>query len=223
METIKYKYAGGTLKDVDMNKRIVTGYAAAFNNVDTDNDIFRFGSFAKTIKEQGIEGKNRITHLYQHDRTLILSKPYILKETPEGLYFESKIAQTSLGNDVLILYQEGILNEHSVGVNILQNNVITNGDKRHNEISEAKLWEFSTVTWGANELTPFLGVKNAKDLQQTLEKIENFLHSGKVTDETFLQLTDLQKSLNNFLLKQPDKQATAEQNKWLFLNSIAIL
>jgi len=92
-----FKNCDLSLKDIDTKKGIVMGYASAFNNIDHDGDMIAQGAFRKTISENGPEGKNLITHLYQHDYTKILGKPMTIREDEKGLYFESKIVPTQLG------------------------------------------------------------------------------------------------------------------------------
>src|ERR1700722_20830903 len=143
-----------SLKDIDRSKRTVMGYFASFNTLDSDGDIFAPGAFAKSLDEN----KARIMHLLQHDPMRPIGRPSVLKEDETGLYFETPIAQTELGDDVLQLYLDGVYNEHSVGFQLIQSN---HDEAKHaNIITEAKLWEGSTVTWGANHNTPFIGVKN---------------------------------------------------------------
>lgn len=149
----------GTVKDVDMSKRVVTGLASTFGNEDSDGDIMVPGAYAKTIQERGREGSNRIWHLDQHHVMRRVNKPKLLQEKTEGntrgLYFETKFPDTQLGNDLLVLYQEGAITEHSVGIDVL-----ARSEEDNREIREVKLWEVSSVTWGANPVTPSLGVKN---------------------------------------------------------------
>lgn len=169
---------------VDSNSRIISGYAAAFNNIDSDGDLIVKGAFSKSLNENGVESlKPRIFHLYQHDVTQVLGRPIILKEDDYGLYFETKIANTQLGNDVLNLYKEGVLNEHSIGFKTIKS---TNRGN-YNEIQEVKLFEFSSVTFGANAATPFLGFKSqfedTESITQQFDKVEKML-KGEVTPET---------------------------------------
>lgn len=182
------------ITEVDTESRIISGYAAIFNNVDADGDSFAKGAFTKSLLENGVESpKPRIYHLYQHNITQVLGRPTILKEDERGLYFETKIADTQLGNDVLQLYKEGVINEHSVGFQTIKS--ANRGTYR--EIQEAKLFEFSTVTFGANENTPFLGFKsqfdNPENIAQQFDKVEKML-KGEFNDET--------KNLLNIYLNQ---------------------
>ncbi len=47
------KQLTASIKDMDMKLGIVTGYAASFNTLDSDNDIIMPGAFSKTIRDQG--------------------------------------------------------------------------------------------------------------------------------------------------------------------------
>ena len=170
--------------NVDLDSRIISGYASAFNSVDSDGDVIVKGAFSKTLQENGVESLNpRIFHLYQHNISQVLGRPTILKEDDYGLYFETKIAKTALGDDVLNLYKEGVLNEHSIGFKTIKS--VNRGNYR--EIQEVKLFEFSSVTFGANANTPFLGFKSQferpEDITNQFDKVEKML-KGEITPET---------------------------------------
>lgn len=172
------------ISNVDVESRIISGYASAFNSIDADGDLIAKGAFAKTLLENGVDSLNpRIFHLYQHDITKVLGRPSVLKEDDRGLYFETKIANTSLGDDVLNLYKEGIINEHSIGFQTVK----SANRGTYNEIQEVKLFEFSTVTFGANANTPFLGFKSQFETPESItnqfEKVSKML-KGEMTPET---------------------------------------
>jgi uncharacterized protein len=181
------------IKDIDTEKNIVTGYANAFNNKDSMSEIVRPGAFEKTIREWGPGGKNRIVHLYQHNPTTLLGKPVKLEEDETGLYFESKIAKTALGKDVLALYEERVINEHSIGYDVVKDYFDKESETR--ELLELKLFEYSSVTWGANDQTPFTGFASMNPIKsehyaKVIEQIQALERALKrnLTDETAIQL-----------------------------------
>ena len=178
----------GIVKDVDTAGRIVTGYFSTFDFKDSDGDVIVAGAFKKTLRESGPNGKNRIYHLWQHWSDSILGKPYVLKEDKQGLYFETAISKTTIGTDTLTLYNDGVLNEHSIGFNIVKQE--EDREAKVNVIKEVKLWEGSVVTWGANENTPTTGFKSEKpeDLLRRITSIEKAIKNGTYTDETFVLL-----------------------------------
>lgn len=216
------------ISDVDVKNGIVTGYAARFNNLDSDNDIIRPGAFSETIAELGPEGKNRIYHLWQHSTYNILGKPQVLKEDEIGLYFETKIVPTALGSDALKLYEAGVLNEHSIGYRTITNQ----REDSYNVLLKLMLWEYSTVTWGANEYTPFLGLKQFSNtnpktaidyLIERLEKMESVLKTGTLTDETCrlleIETAQIQEHIKALELK---KETEPKSTDWTFLKNIHI-
>ena len=109
------------VKDVDEVKGIITGYFSIFGNKDSDGDIILPGAFRKTLKENGPDAERpRILHLFMHDVEKPLARPHVLKEDKKGLYFESTISHTSLGKDVIQLYKDKVLSEHSIGYQIVK-------------------------------------------------------------------------------------------------------
>lgn len=174
---------GGSIKDIDISTRKVSGYLASFGNIDSDNDIFSFGAFAKTIAER----KADIFFLMQHDWTKPLGKFDVLQEDEKGLYFEASIVNTSYGMDQLKLYEAEIVAQHSVGFRTIK--AIQDDWEEPRIIKEVKLYEGSAVTLGANSNTPYLGLKSSiKENEKQISKIMSVLKSGDLTDETFMQL-----------------------------------
>lgn len=187
----------GIIEDVDDVKGIVTGYFSAFNNIDSDGDVIVSGAYKKTVAENGPQGRNRIMHLLQHNPLMPLGKPTELMEDSKGLRFTSKITETSYGKDVIKLYAEGVFNEHSVGFEIIK----SDNKAGYREIREIKLWEGSTVTWGANPNTPIESMKSwdKPKSEEMIAKFCNILRNGDLTDESMIQLEIGLKQIENHL------------------------
>ena len=156
----------GSIKDIDVQSRIVTGYLSSFGNIDSDNDIIEKGAFTKSINERF----NDIFYLQQHNWERPLGKFTKLVEDEKGLYFEGEVINTSYGIDQLKLYEAGIVKEHSIGFVTVKSDKSNTGTRL---IKEVKLYEGSAVTLGANSSTPFLGfkssIKEAKDLYKNIK------------------------------------------------------
>ena len=206
---IQYKSNGLELKDLDMTKRVVSGYFSSFGNKDSDGDIIVKGAFKKSIAEN----KSRIAHLWQHDIWTPIGKLQELREDGKGLYFESKLSESTKGNDALILYQEGIIKEHSIGFRIMQDEYQESDNT--NYIKEVYLYEGSTVTFGANPNTPVTGIKSEtkEDLSARLDNLQRFFKSGNVTDETFRLLEMEVESIKTLIkaLDEPQKKHSEPQ------------
>lgn len=208
-----HKNLAKSLKDVDTKSGVVTFYASSFNKEDDSREAVLPGGFTKTLAEQGPASKQpRIKHLYQHDTTALLSMPQLLKEDPFGLYVESKIVPTTLGRDVLLLYEAGVITEHSIGYEVIQ----AEWDRQRSVrlLKELRLYEVSSVTWGANSDTPTVSVKSLTDgsqlatLATKAASIDRLLHSGNLQSDTICELLERDlKALHAALAPADDTRA----------------
>lgn len=189
---LEFKDFTAEVKDVDIPSGTVTGWWASYGNKDYDRDIIVEGAASKTIAERGPLGSNEIFFLNQHNWSQPHCKPDVLKSETKGIYFEAKPAPTSYSKDALILYDAGIVIQHSIGfVTIKEDRVGNWGDDDFARyIKEIKLYEGSNVTLGANPNTPFTGFKtlNLTQLNDQVSIILKLLKSGTLTDDTFSQL-----------------------------------
>ena len=205
----------GVVKDVDKKSRTVSGYFSAYGNVDSDNDIIEKGAYTKTINERAKE----VFMLYNHNWDYLMdrgSRSLKLIDDDFGLGFEAKIADTNMGRDLLVYYEEGLVNEHSVGFQTTKAVNDTNGTRI---IKEIKLWEGSAVPLGANSNTPFNGFKSANTIKEANDyilKITKLIRNGNLTDEGFEQLEFALKQLQlesyELGIKSTQKEVEPEQS-----------
>jgi uncharacterized protein len=140
---------------VNESKRIIEGYASTFGNRDRVGDIVQPGAFAKTLKERFNEGKKRdVKVLWQHFHPIGL--PQHIEEDSKGLLTVSKIAPTPQGDEALILAKEGVVDKFSIGYDIVKSDYEGSAQLLH----ELKLYEYSLVTFPANEMADLTSVKN---------------------------------------------------------------
>ncbi|WP_316817292.1 HK97 family phage prohead protease [Pedobacter nyackensis] len=191
---------------VDVDSRTISGYASVFNVIDSDGDLIKQGSFKKSL----FENKDRIVHLYQHNPVQLLGRPTVLVEDEKGLYFETTIAKTQLGDEVLNLYKEGVIKEHSIGFQAVKS---TNRGS-YNEISEVKLFEFSSVTWGSNSHAQFTGFKSqfaSDSIVENCDKMMKMLKS-EVTNDTLDQLNIFLNQVKTTHLNLTEKSVADESD-----------
>ncbi len=193
-----YKYGICTLevKGLDVKNRIIEVYFASFGTIDADNDVFERGAFAKSIREWGPEStKPRIKHLYNHWDAVGEIKELV--EDNKGLRAVSKLGRHRLGSDVLLMYDDGIITEHSVGFETIGED--KSGESRI--IKEAKLWEGSSLDkWGANMNTPVVKSVDQRNMYiERLGRLNNALQKGNYSDEIFelfeIQIKQIQQVL----------------------------
>ena len=198
----------GKVKDLDLKKRIVTGYLSAFGNKDHVGDIIVKGAFTKSIAER----KDQIFFLNQHNWEQPHGKFNTLQEDAKGLYFESMpLIDTTYSSDLLKLYDAGIINEHSIGYSTVKDEFDKKEDARI--LKELKLYEGSNVTLGANPETPFLGMKaGTKRASDQVKRIMKMLRSGDLTDDTFALLEIALKQYETELIELGKKAVEPLEN-----------
>lgn len=238
------------VKDVDLTKRIVTGYYNSCYFFDSDQDVSLPGSYNKSISEHGPSAPDttyHILHLKGHDWNQEVGRPHILQESTDtisgvkftGLYFETKMPNTTLGNDMLINYQEKVHNQHSMGFRYEVGMYIEKGTEEWDRLiqkllnpEEAEKYGFmyawkqyrvregSTVAFGANELTPYLGVKSLENsdallmkLHERMDLLNNQVRNGKQSDMTLhsfeMQLLQLKQITTELFTAKPSEKDTA--------------
>jgi len=144
----------------------------------------------------------------------------------EGIYHESFYPESSDSNDQLIKLQEGLLDDRSIGFRYMdlafaeKESTIESERATWDEflplalnpdvaekmgffwiVKEIKLFEGSDVAFGANPLTPMLGIKSDLEKSQVITKLNEKLDimtslfkKGNLTDEGFhiLEMESLQ-------------------------------
>lgn len=203
---------------------IVEAYASTFGNVDSGRDRVNKGAFKKTIKEN----KSRIKALFNHSWFDIVGKPLELVEDSKGLYTKTKFINTARSLEVYELAKEDIVNELSIGYDIVKRNYDRNNDVQ--DLQELKLFEYSFVAFGMNDQANVTSVKllddikagrvlsgiNVSSIKQVIEILTALLESSSPEsgntntqdDEKGCSTNKLKKSLDldfNLLLQEMKK------------------
>lgn len=217
--------------EVKMNSRTITGYFSRFGNVDSDGDMLVPGAFEKTIKERGQGGliKHLTDHRFDTDHLIGIPKVW---EVSDGAMFETVVSDTTKGNDILKLYRDGVINQHSFGFKTLKESK----KSAYNEISEVMLYEVSTVVLGANSETPFTGFKGMKgdELLQQYELLVKCYENGDYSDDVFPILKAQMDQIKEQMIfeymqmktqtTQPERTATTEpESKDVWKEAISTL
>ena len=224
--------SGLTVKDVEPRTRRVRIMLSKFDNIDSDGDIIRRGAFAKSITERGPESQSgrKIQFLRFHDWERPIGKFVHLEETHDGLVATAELSEAPDGEAALIQYREGIINEHSIGFNYVEDkmSLIELDGKEVKEIKEVGLWEGSAVTFGANPLTPTLDVSKGNRvelLDKINEKMDGLLkglRTGNASDQAYYRLEMALKVCQqqyNQLLQPTEPLSTQPEVKELKNNS----
>lgn len=175
--------------------RTVCGYTSTWG-LDSVRDKVKKRAFEKSIKERfqnqiDLGQAPKIKVLYQHNPAEPVGVPTVLREDKQGLYFEARITKTRLGDEVLEMVKDGTISSMSIGFVIIKDEYDHKADIRY--INEAKLVEFSFVTFPANEEATITGWKNSMEKlysfedemdKKIKEAVEKALSDAKETWQT---------------------------------------
>ena len=139
------------------------GYASYFNNIDAYDDIIERGAFKKTIAEN----RGRVKVLWQHDASEPIGIPEEMIEDDNGLYVKAKISMTDTGKKAMTLIRDGVITEMSIGYDVVKDDYKMMGNRRVRMLKEVRLWEFSPVTFAANDKAKIMKMRSL------LENVKN--------------------------------------------------
>jgi len=194
-----YKDCKIQLKDLDTKQGIVSGYLSVFDNIDKHNDVIVKGAYKNTLNQKF--AGNHIKYAYQHDISQLVGKFTELHEDNTGLYFVGQLSKSTLGRDVLIQYEEGVLDQHSVGIRVMKNG--WEKQKRNGKdvtiLKELELFEGSVVSLAANPEARLINVKSEQGYIEHLDTINTLLKRGDLSDYTLKKLEESLKVTNDLL------------------------
>lgn len=214
-------FTGGTL-DVSANDRRVKVAISHMGSKDHDGDVIDHSAYTKTISERGPKAKNQIWHLTDHNFSLKSAVGKFSELYTEGdfLIGVTNVPNTSWGNDVLELYKDGHISEHSIGFKTIKEE----SKSDFNLIKEIMLYEGSAVLVGANSNTPTLSVgksltKEEADnelttLNKEMEICTKTLRNGNLTDEGFelleMRLQNINQRIKNLFAAIQQQEETKQ-------------
>ena len=200
---------------MDISGRTIVAYVSKFGNIDLDGDMMMNGCYKRSIQARGKNGTNELYHLSNHRPApeFVLSKPDF-EEDNYGLKMTSTIVDSTHGNDIVKLYEAELVSQHSVMFGVPKGKWETKqleDGTEYTTIYEAKLYEGSTVVWGANPDTPTIELKSLyKEMFdnsitkafETLQRLTKAIKKGTFTDEMFPLLELQLKYTEEFILEE---------------------
>ena len=227
MKQYQVKDISNGVEDVDMATRKVKAVWARMGNVDLDNDVIAPEAFTKTLQERGPQGKNLIWSLVDHKAAMkyAIGKPVELYIEGDALVAVTPVIETECGEDMLKLYEAGLINQHSIGFSTIKSEM--NNDSGIRTIKELMLYEGSAVLWAANPETPTIALYKGmtpdeiKDtLNGRLEKLVKSFKHGNFTDETFslleIEIKQIQNAIANLTTPPAAIAVEPESNEIVF-------
>jgi len=176
----------------------------------------------KESNERGPQGKNLIWSLVDHKTSMkyALGKPKELYVEGDALIAVTEVIETEMGEDMLKLYEAGLINQHSIGFSTIKSELDNSTGIR--TITELMLYEGSAVLWAANPETPTISIYKGMEpevvketLNGRLEKLIKAFKHGTFTDETFslleIEIKQIQTAINE-ITTQPAAKAVEPES-----------
>lgn len=191
MSEVNFKSCKRKIEDID-EKGVIRLYANTFNYKDSDGDISAKGSFNRTLKNDG----GRIKHFLNHDMfkwESFIGIPIAKTVNDVGLLIDSKLnlektKAMEMYKDYIFMAENGLPVEHSIGYEVMQRD-----EKDKDIITEYKLWEYSSVTYGANDQSISQEIKSQMpSMIKSMEELSNdsslmdYFGQKLMTDKDFL-------------------------------------
>lgn len=192
----------------------VEAYASTRDR-DLVGDVVAEGAFRKSISERG----DRIAVLWQHDPRIPVGKAVQLAEDARGLRTVTQFNRdTDWGRNAFHAIKAGDVTGVSIGFDLVpgKHAVEPVDGKATRVIREVKLWEYSFVTFPANEEARVLGAKAMPSLTDAAGAIKALAEMREaltdeeraIVEQILADLPSASKSIRALL--QPGEQPTAE-------------
>lgn len=211
MKNFKYGAPCSEIKDLNLKDRIVQAYYFNSQSIDSDGDRIMNDAYDKSITERGPKSSlPRIKHLFNHwEGTGVIQE---LGKDEKGGWFISKLGRHSVGRDTMLMYEDGLITEHSHGFETVNAGTEMVGNQEIRIIKEGILWEVTSLDkWGANMFTPVMkSLEDRNYWTKRVDKLLKALSSGTYTDETFelleIQLIQIKEMIR--LFDEPEQLPT---------------
>lgn len=155
------------VKAVNDELGLIEAYGSVFDIPDEGDDVVRPGAFKRTIQNskarvQAGKAKFLAVMLWQHDPHQPIGGWTDLEEDAHGLKCTGQIILTTqLGREVYELIKAGVINEFSIGYDILSGGASYDKSTGYRNLKELRLWEISPVTFAMQPEALLTGVKSA--------------------------------------------------------------
>lgn len=186
------------LKSASGDGSTFDGYANAFFNIDSAQEIVDYGAFADTLPQFLTDG---FIGGLNHNWDSPIGSPVSAKEEAKGLFVEGKICPTTHGKDCMVLLKDRVVKKLSIGYRVLGDEYLADGEdvatywqkcgytpnpqdiaraaKGARLLTKLHLFEFSPVTVPANTMADITRVKryDASEIE-TEREFERFLRDA---------------------------------------------
>lgn len=198
------------LKDIDKSSRTAVIAHAAYNNIDLTNDISRKGMFTKSWNES----KTDINFYLNHNDEQAPGKVTDVYEDDQFAYTKAWLGTHTLGNDVLIMMDEGVIKKASFGYATVRSNSIDVKGKKVRELKEVVHYETSVLT--KMPANPKAGIRNVTKSLFNLSEIKSL----SLTEQGILKsiIASDQGILEELIRLSATQEVTSDLYTWVCWN-----
>lgn len=198
----------------DLPKRRIEGYASTFGNVDGNNDIVLKGAYTRTLENELPAGRIKV----KRNHEALIGKPVHAEQDTKGLLTVSQISDTPLGNETLILVQDGVIDEMSIGFYPEEKAYATHDGKRVRELKAVRLGEWSFLDDpAANRLATVISVKSLYDVSCVLDQMQGAVYAlqrlSSLPADVAMRVAALVKDLQTLPAAEEDPEMIAAQQE----------
>jgi len=200
MSNLEYKSLGGfEMKDMDKDRRTAVIAHAVYNVIDNYSpvpDIARRGMFNKTWMESKAKGVNKTLGFYiNHDPQRQPGTVSDVWDDEQKAYTKVNFGSHTLGQDTMIMMDEGIIRDASFSFKALQKNYIEVKGRKVRELKEVIHGETSVVI-GIPPVNPLAGVVSVtkadigalEQFKAHVLRLEGFCRNTTASDESIIAI-----------------------------------
>lgn len=168
---------------------VIEGYASVFNEITSYGEIMAPGCFARTIAAWKAKGRG-VPVLWQHSSWDPVGVTTEIAEDAKGLRIKAQLVVPDVqrAREAHALAKAGALGGLSIGFSVPANAsdggpaVVWDDERRIDVYREVRLWEYSMVTFPANEAATIDEVRQhaiaTRELTEALRAVRNALEAN---------------------------------------------
>ena len=175
---------GCRVLNTSTSKREITFYPVVFDNLDSWGRMYSPTSFNRTIKNNNFT----FPHLVEHMSNEVVGKTIRMEPDDIGLLTVVKVSNTTKGDDLLTLYNDGIYKYHSFAGYIIQSEWRQSEGKDIEYVTELALDETTTTLFPANRNAALVslngsllsGINHKHPNEEEVKELIDFINDFKI-------------------------------------------
>jgi len=176
---------------------MIEGYASVYNVVDAEGDVIAPGAFKRTMKLWSMKGRS-VPVLWQHDAAMPIGVTKSMIEDENGLRVQAQLVMAvQKAQEAYALAKANALGGLSIGFTVPrmaedgQAAAVYDEEKGARVFREVRLWEYSMVTFPANEEAVITAVKSdplMTDLRESITALKAVVDEQATTIKLLQQI-----------------------------------